>query len=69
MYLLRRFWDDWMRLPEQRKDRTCIRPEISRTAMSIEGKKGVSLYVYLSKKRPIFLQSICFSEVNITNDF
>lgn len=36
------FWDDWMRLPEQRQDRVCIRPEISRTAMSIEGKKGVS---------------------------
>lgn len=31
-----------MRLPEQRRDRSCIRPEISRTAMSIEGKKGVS---------------------------
>ncbi|CAF1381164.1 unnamed protein product [Adineta ricciae] len=36
------FWDDWMRLPEQRRDRACIRPEISRTAMSPEGKKGVS---------------------------
>jgi len=36
------FWDDWMRLPEQRRDRACIRPEISRTAISIEGKKGVS---------------------------
>jgi alpha-1,3-mannosyl-glycoprotein beta-1,2-N-acetylglucosaminyltransferase len=36
------FWDDWMRLPEQRHDRACIRPEISRTAISPEGKKGVS---------------------------
>ncbi|UJR10366.1 hypothetical protein I4U23_014571 [Adineta vaga] len=36
------FWDDWMRLPEQRRDRACIRPEISRTAISPEGKKGVS---------------------------
>lgn len=36
------FWDDWMRLPEQRHDRACIRPEISRTAMSPDGKKGVS---------------------------
>ncbi|CAF1163801.1 unnamed protein product [Adineta steineri] len=36
------FWDDWMRLPEQRHDRVCIRPEISRTAISPEGKKGVS---------------------------
>lgn len=24
------FWDDWLRLPEQRKNRQCIRPEISR---------------------------------------
>ncbi|CAF3350571.1 unnamed protein product [Rotaria sp. Silwood1] len=36
------FWDDWMRLPEQRRDRACIRPEISRTAISPDGKKGVS---------------------------
>ncbi|XP_077363346.1 alpha-1,3-mannosyl-glycoprotein 2-beta-N-acetylglucosaminyltransferase b [Festucalex cinctus] len=35
------FWDDWMRLPEQRKDRSCIRPEISRTITF--GRKGVSL--------------------------
>lgn len=34
-----------MRLPEQRQNRACIRPEISRTAISIEGKKGVSQYV------------------------
>lgn len=25
------YWDDWMREPAQRKDRHCIRPEISRT--------------------------------------
>ena len=36
------FWDDWMRKTEQRKDRACIRPEISRTAMSKHGKVGVS---------------------------
>ncbi|KAI2652690.1 Alpha-1,3-mannosyl-glycoprotein 2-beta-N-acetylglucosaminyltransferase [Labeo rohita] len=35
------FWDDWMRHPEQRKDRSCIRPEISRTMTF--GRKGVSL--------------------------
>ena len=35
-----------MRLPEQRRDRACIRPEISRTAISPDGKKGVSQYVY-----------------------
>ncbi|TSK28261.1 Alpha-1,3-mannosyl-glycoprotein 2-beta-N-acetylglucosaminyltransferase [Bagarius yarrelli] len=35
------FWDDWMRHPEQRKERSCIRPEISRTMTF--GRKGVSL--------------------------
>lgn len=35
------FWDDWMRQPEQRKERSCVRPEISRTITF--GRKGVSL--------------------------
>lgn len=34
------FWDDWMREPETRKDRACIRPEVSRTKTF--GKEGVS---------------------------
>ncbi|UYV75104.1 MGAT1, partial [Cordylochernes scorpioides] len=34
------FWDDWIRQPAQRKDRACIRPEISRTKTF--GKIGVS---------------------------
>ncbi|NWU73656.1 MGAT1 acetylglucosaminyltransferase, partial [Pterocles burchelli] len=34
------FWDDWMRQPEQRRDRSCIRPEISRTMIFFF--KGVS---------------------------
>lgn len=37
----RAFWDDWMRHPDQRKDRACIRPEVSRTMTF--GRKGVSL--------------------------
>ena len=36
----RSYWDDWMRLPEQRRGRSCIRPEISRTKTF--GKIGVS---------------------------
>lgn len=35
------FWDDWIRAPEQRQDRACIRPEISRTRTF--GRVGVSL--------------------------
>ncbi|KAK7095994.1 hypothetical protein V1264_005342 [Littorina saxatilis] len=41
------FWDDWMRHPEQRKDRQCIRPEICRT--STFGKKGVSKGLFFEK--------------------
>ncbi|CAG5866072.1 unnamed protein product, partial [Menidia menidia] len=35
------FWDDWMRQPEQRRGRSCVRPEVSRTITF--GRKGVSL--------------------------
>ncbi|KXJ29061.1 Alpha-1,3-mannosyl-glycoprotein 2-beta-N-acetylglucosaminyltransferase [Exaiptasia diaphana] len=34
------FWDDWMRHPDQRQDRACIRPEIPRTKTF--GRIGVS---------------------------
>ncbi|NP_001079358.1 mannosyl (alpha-1,3-)-glycoprotein beta-1,2-N-acetylglucosaminyltransferase S homeolog [Xenopus laevis] len=34
------FWDDWVRRPEQRLDRACVRPELSRTRTF--GRKGVS---------------------------
>ncbi|CAE1303970.1 MGAT1 [Acanthosepion pharaonis] len=41
------FWDDWMRHPEQRKNRVCIRPEICRT--STFGKQGVSKGQFFEK--------------------
>ncbi|KAI4884237.1 hypothetical protein NFI96_011601 [Prochilodus magdalenae] len=41
------FWDDWMRNPDQRKDRSCVRPEISRTLTF--GRKGVSLGQFFDK--------------------
>nr|CAG4637025.1 EOG090X06K9 [Ceriodaphnia reticulata]SVE72947.1 EOG090X06K9 [Ceriodaphnia reticulata] len=41
------YWDDWMRRPEQRKDRACIRPEISRTRTF--GKIGVSNGLFFDK--------------------
>lgn len=53
----RSYWDDWMREPAQRKNRACIRPEISRTKTF--GKIGVSnglffekhlKYIYLNQK-------------------
>lgn len=41
--LLISFWDDWIRQPEQRKERACIRPELPRTRTF--GKVGVSKFV------------------------
>lgn len=50
------FWDDWIRQPQQRKDRVCIRPEISRTRTF--GKVGVSNGLFYDK----YLQYIKLSE-------
>jgi len=41
------FWDDWIREPEQRRERACIRPEISRTKTF--GKIGVSNGLFYEK--------------------
>ncbi|XP_074605714.1 alpha-1,3-mannosyl-glycoprotein 2-beta-N-acetylglucosaminyltransferase-like [Brevipalpus obovatus] len=41
------FWDDWIRQPAQRKERACIRPEISRTRTF--GKIGVSNGLFFEK--------------------
>lgn len=53
-----RFWDDWIRQPDQRKDRACIRPEISRTKTF--GKIGVSKYVILIRGRRVTCDRIHF---------
>lgn len=41
------FWDDWMRHPDQRRDRACIRPEVPRT--STFGRIGVSRGQFFDK--------------------
>lgn len=41
------FWDDWMREPDQRRNRACIRPEVSRTLTF--GRQGVSLGQFYDK--------------------
>lgn len=41
------YWDDWIRQPEQRKNRACIRPEVSRTRTF--GKLGVSNGLFFEK--------------------
>jgi len=41
------YWDDWMREPQHRKGRSCIRPEVSRTKTF--GKIGVSNGMFYEK--------------------
>jgi alpha-1,3-mannosyl-glycoprotein beta-1,2-N-acetylglucosaminyltransferase len=43
----RSYWDDWIREPAQRRDRACLRPEISRTKTF--GKVGVSNGLFFDK--------------------
>lgn len=47
------YWDDWMRKPEVRKSRSCIRPEVSRTSHNMKlagkGSSGGMFKDYLSK--------------------
>ncbi|KRY47284.1 Alpha-1,3-mannosyl-glycoprotein 2-beta-N-acetylglucosaminyltransferase [Trichinella britovi] len=63
------FWDDWIRDPPQRRGRSCIRPEISRTAMSLYGKSGVSKGLFYEKHlKSIKLNTkfVHFTAMNLT---
>jgi len=55
------FWDDWIRDPLRRKNRSCIRPEISRTAMTLFGKKGASMGLFFN----YYLKKIVLNNVNV----
>ena len=39
------YWDDWLRHPDRRHDRACIRPEVSRTYTF--GEQGTSQAQYV----------------------
>lgn len=56
-----KYWDDWFRLPDQRKGRSCIRPEIGRSSMAVSGKKGVSKGQFYKK----YLQFIRLNDKKI----
>lgn len=63
----RAYWDDWIRQPEQRKERACIRPELSRTRTF--GKIGVSNGMFYEKHlKFIYLneQKVPFADMNLT---
>ncbi|XP_066142768.1 alpha-1,3-mannosyl-glycoprotein 2-beta-N-acetylglucosaminyltransferase [Euwallacea fornicatus] len=63
----RSYWDDWIREPAQRKERSCIRPEISRTKTF--GKIGVSNGMYFEKHLKYIKlneESVPFSKMNLT---
>ncbi|KAI6243854.1 hypothetical protein M3Y99_00050500 [Aphelenchoides fujianensis] len=55
------FWDDWIRDPARRKGRSCIRPEISRTAMTAFGKKGASQGLFFN----YYLKKIHLNDVPV----
>lgn len=62
------FWDDWIRDPLRRKNRTCIRPEISRTGMTSEGRKGASKGLFFSKhlaKIKVNTEPVDFTKHNV----
>ncbi|XP_046480650.1 alpha-1,3-mannosyl-glycoprotein 2-beta-N-acetylglucosaminyltransferase isoform X1 [Neodiprion pinetum] len=61
------YWDDWIRKPEQRKDRACIRPELSRTRTF--GKIGVSNGLFYEKHLKFIKLNdvfVPFTKMNLT---
>ncbi|ETN66633.1 alpha-1,3-mannosyl-glycoprotein beta-1, 2-n-acetylglucosaminyltransferase [Anopheles darlingi] len=61
------FWDDWIRQPEQRKERACIRPELPRTRTF--GKVGVSNGLFFDKHLKYIKLSeefVSFTKSNLT---
>ncbi|XP_050427905.1 alpha-1,3-mannosyl-glycoprotein 2-beta-N-acetylglucosaminyltransferase [Adelges cooleyi] len=61
------YWDDWMRHPDQRKGRSCIRPELSRSKTF--GKIGVSNGLFYDKHlKFIYLNEVPvdFTKFNLT---
>ncbi|CAB3400244.1 unnamed protein product [Caenorhabditis bovis] len=62
------FWDDWLRDPLRRKDRQCIRPEISRTGMTNYGKEGASKGQFFNKhlaKVKVNTNPVSFSKIQL----
>jgi len=61
----RSYWDDWMRDPGQRKERACVRPEISRTKTF--GKIGVSNGLFYEKHLKYIVLNTKFFSFTSTN--
>ncbi|KAL3285708.1 hypothetical protein HHI36_000238 [Cryptolaemus montrouzieri] len=63
----RAYWDDWIRDPAQRRGRSCIRPEISRTRTF--GKIGVSNGLFFEKHLKFIKLNedfVPFTKMNLT---
>ncbi|XP_056638722.1 alpha-1,3-mannosyl-glycoprotein 2-beta-N-acetylglucosaminyltransferase [Diorhabda sublineata] len=63
----RAYWDDWIRDPLQRKGRSCIRPELSRTRTF--GKTGVSNGMFFEKHLKFIKlneEFVPFTKLNLT---
>jgi len=61
----RSYWDDWMREPAQRKGRSCIRPEVSRTKTF--GKVGVSNGLFYEKHLKYIVLNTKFVPFTVMN--
>ncbi|KAG5896439.1 hypothetical protein JTB14_022518 [Gonioctena quinquepunctata] len=63
----RAYWDDWIRDPLQRRDRSCIRPEVSRTRTF--GKAGVSNGMFFEKHLKFIklnVEFVPFTKMNLS---
>uniref|UniRef100_A0A914Z3E7 Alpha-1,3-mannosyl-glycoprotein 2-beta-N-acetylglucosaminyltransferase n=1 Tax=Panagrolaimus superbus TaxID=310955 RepID=A0A914Z3E7_9BILA len=62
------FWDDWIRDPARRLNRSCIRPEVPRTAMTMFGKSGASKGLFFKHLKQIKLNETPanFSQINLS---
>jgi alpha-1,3-mannosyl-glycoprotein beta-1,2-N-acetylglucosaminyltransferase len=60
------FWDDWMRQPIQRKGRSCIRPEVSRTFTwcSEEGVSGGQFCDHMAEMQ--LAKGVDWSQYNVS---
>lgn len=61
------FWDDWMRLDEQRQSRASIRPEVSRThTFGAQGASGGQFYSQFLKGNQLSSESVAWQQQDLS---